>query len=247
MHLPSHRWRLRPLPFGHRTRPVPLSWFSHIGHLPARTRERSARSSAGDVTCESSSSQSRDPALFPPPWGRGRPFVLPLFIFLKQYVIAVAADPPPSLLPLPHMGQRSAPFISLRFMRCKGLRLPHCPQPPPRDGMNEMLLVPPIPEAKQAQRRVKPSFHQTQLLKSVLEHKIFCHKTPRTHRSRGRPCCLQRLSLHPASLSAQPSFAHVRHSRNRKGIEGFGYSGFLGPLGPAAPGWRWALLSHPPL
>lgn len=63
----------------------------------------------------------------------------------------------------------------------------------------------------------------------------------------GSPCCLWRLSLRPASPSAQPGFAHVRHSRNRKGIEGFGYSGFLRPPGPAAPGWCWALLSHPPL
>lgn len=43
---------------------------------------------------------------------------------------------------------------------------------------------------------------------------------------------------HPTSLSAQPGFAHERHSRNRKRIEGFSYSGFLG--------WSWALLIHPP-
>lgn len=187
LHLPSHWWRLRLLPFGHRIRPVPLSRFSHIGHLPARTRGRSAGSSVGDVSPETSSSRGRDPALFPLPWGRGRLFVLPLLIFLKEYVIALAADPPPSLLPLPHMGQRSAPFISLRFMRCKGLWLHRCPQPPPRDWMNETLLVPPIPEAKQAQSRVKPSFHQTQLLKSLPEHEIFPQETPCVLQKPGEP------------------------------------------------------------
>lgn len=187
LHLPSHRWRLRLLPFGHRTRPLPLSCFSHIGHLPAHTLGRSAGSSVWDVTPETSSSQDRDPALFPLPWGRGRLFVLPLLIFLNQYIIALAADPPPSLLPLPHMGQRSAPCISLRFMRCKGIWLHHCPQPPPRDWMNEMLLVPPIPEAKQAQRRVKPSFHQTQLPKSLPEHEILRHESPCVPQKPGEP------------------------------------------------------------
>ena len=154
-------------PFSHRTGPMPSSHFSHIGHLPACSQGRSAGSSVGDVTSETSSSRGRDPALSPLHWVRDRLFVLPLLIFLKQYIIALTADPPASLLPPPHMGQRPAPFISLRFMRCKGLRLRHCPQPPPRDWMNEMLLVPPVPEEKQAQRRVKPSFHQTQLLKSL--------------------------------------------------------------------------------
>lgn len=44
--------------------------------------------------------------------------------------------------------------------------------------MNEMLLVPPIPEAKQAQRRVKPLFQQAQLLKSLPDHEMFYQKTP---------------------------------------------------------------------
>lgn len=126
LHLPSRRWKLRLLPFSHRISPEPLSG-SHISDT-SLLAPRDAQLGAvwgtfplNPLVC------SRDLALFPLPWGRGRLFVLPLLIFLKQYVIALAADPPLFLPPLPHMSQRSAPFISLRFTRCKGLRLPCCP------------------------------------------------------------------------------------------------------------------------
>lgn len=118
-------------------------------------------------------------------------------------------------------------------MRCEGLRLPCCPSPPPRDWLNEMLLAPPTPAAKQAQRRAKPSSHQTRLLSSLSGHRNLPPQgLLHPAEAAGSPCCLWRLSLRLASPSAQPGFTHVRSSRNRKGIEGFGYPAFLGPLCP---------------
>lgn len=116
----------------------------------------------------------------------------------------------------------------------KGSGYPAAPRlRPPRDWLNEMLLAPPTPAAKQAQRRAKPSSHQTRLLSSLSGHRNLppqglLHPAEAV----GSPCCLWRLSLRLASPSAQPGFTHVRSSRNRKGIEGFGYPAFLGPLCP---------------
>lgn len=115
----------------------------------------------------------------------------------------------------------------------KGSGYPAAPHLPPRDWLNEMLLAPPTPAAKQAQRRAKPSSHQTRLLSSLSGHRNLppqglLHPAEAV----GSPCCLWRLSLRLASPSAQPGFTHVRSSRNRKGIEGFGYPAFLVPLCP---------------
>lgn len=116
-----------------RIRPAPFSC-SHVSDtsLPA-PRDAQPGAVWGTLPPNPAAPEAETQHCSPYPGEGAGFFVFPLLIFLKQYVIALAADPPPFPLRLPHTGQRSAPFISLRFMRCKGLRLPCCPQPPPRD------------------------------------------------------------------------------------------------------------------
>lgn len=77
------------LPFGYR-----ISASVPVLTCRAPLSSHSAGSSAGEVTPKAATPEAKPQAPFPPSWGRGTLILLLLLIFLKQYIIAPAGDPP---------------------------------------------------------------------------------------------------------------------------------------------------------
>lgn len=99
LHLPCHQWRVRLLLFDTGSGQC-LQPGSHISDTSLPALGDTWLDIVGMLSLKPATIEAESPALSPLLWGSCRLFVLPLLILLKQCVIASAADPPPSLLPL---------------------------------------------------------------------------------------------------------------------------------------------------